>query len=231
MLAGKVVPLPPGPFTLVHVAGRTAARTGVLNPFRSGPAPLDAPATDLIEVLLVQADGARLRMTVSARVNAGAGERWGGSRCGGRDLLFRLDRAPGALERGDCVTMWSLHRYLYNPAGDREQRVAERLAGRGVALPVRTLIQGALTRIEGDQFLQVSYGVNPEAFGLPEDPHPGRQPSLWHPQRIHLDPKRAAFAQALQQWMVSLRYVAEQGLRGDPIHPAAIPTLQLPAGS
>lgn len=231
VLAGKGFPLPPGPFTLVQVEGRTAERTGVLNPFQPRSAPLDAPASDRVEVLLVQTEGARLRMTVFARVNASLGVRRKGERCGGPDMLFRLDRAAGADDRFDCVTMWPHHRYLYSPIGDTDQHLAERLKARGIDLPVRTVIQATLTRIEADQFWQVMYGVNPEAFGLPQDPHPGTQPTPWHPRRIHLDAKRAAFAQALQQWALNLRYVAEQGLRGDPIHPAAIPRLQLPAGS
>jgi hypothetical protein len=219
-LAGKVVPLPIGKFTLA-----AAWEQGTRN--QPSGNMLTTPS-NIAEVVLVQTEGRNLRAVIWARANVDtARTRWTDEPCKRNDMLFKLDRTKSFNYFQDCVTVNHRVGFLRNPDA-RWAPVHEMLTSQGVVLPVAIVMDASLTRIEQFQYLAVSYWINPAAFGFASDAALNWSTSSWHKSRIEKDSQKLAFAKALRDWAVELEPVIDQGFRGKAIPASVIPPLRLP---
>jgi hypothetical protein len=181
--------------------------------------------------MLVQAEGQQLRTVVWAKANAETVSRWVTEPCKRDDTLFKLDRAKSFNYLQDCVLVNHYVGFLSKPAGPILSGAYDALRADGVQMPVKTLIDAALTRIDQREYLEVVYRVNPQAFGFAEDGGVNWITSDWHPSRISRDPRKQAFVKALTGWALQLEPTFDTGFRGKRIDGGALPALQLPQGS
>jgi hypothetical protein len=216
VLARKVVPLPPGKFTLV--VGRekeTKLLTG------------SSLSSRLAEVFLIQTQGANLRSLIWAKANVDLASLWVDEPCKRTDTLFRLDRTKSFNYLQDCVMVNHTVGLLRNP-DSQWSPVYDALLAQGVELPIATALDATLMRIDHRQYLAITYWINPAAFGFAVDTAPSWNTSAWHKSRIDRDPQKVAFVKALSDWAVELKPSLDQGFKGKAFAPSTIPPLRLP---
>jgi hypothetical protein len=205
MLAGKLVPLPPGKFKLAFGGVRAAE-------LLPGARVRSAPA-ERAEVVLYTTDGTTLQVVLHARANFGTRSRWSLEPCKRDNLLYRLDRANTADWIADCFTVNHQLGLLTNPGGIWVD-VNDRLKAEGVQVPLQLVIEATFTRMYHEDLLISSYYINPVAYGLAADRGANWATSPWNKIRIDNDPAKAAFVGGVILWGNRMLPAIGEGFEG-----------------
>lgn len=197
-VAGKQVPLPAGPWTLL---GReTVPAAG-------------AAARPLERAVLARVEGGRMDAFVLITANvAPADAGWGLTRdCTRGDIHFAAVHYASAVD-GSCTFV---NHVVSAPAPDSAAvwLNAEREArGRGWALPTTWLMAGFRVTDRRD-VVDVRFHFNPEAFGFDHGRGRSWGESQWARGGVSVDAARARMVAALVRWAAEAAPVVEAGFR------------------
>jgi len=189
VLVNRIVPLPPGQFTLVATSFHDSK-------FIYGD--YAGQQHKLVDVVLGQmADGKLRAAVVASGVLAWGGGRreWVSEPCKRDDTLFKLDRVP-YMKRNysqDCLMVNHYINSLGQAATGIYANTAAWIKEQGGTTPIPTAIYASVTRIEVGEYLAVHYVFNPEAYGCDSAPSTSWATSAWHKRFIAKDPEKRQF--------------------------------------
>ena len=200
----KKIPLPPGEWILVGYEMRK----------NNSRVPFFRPQ-------LIQVKGNVVTGLIEANVQADAGNsvgNWGdgyvlNQSCYKANTIHQKMIANGENREQDC---WGVNHFLMTNDG-KDLDVNERyeyIKKHNLILPVNMIKVGFHFAFKQPNFLDVSYGFNPEAEGFGPPTNAGWAESDWHKDRYYADPKKVEFINKLISWGEATHDRVKEGFLG-----------------